>query len=183
MTLASFGLSISMPAAGTLPPDEEAPPIIVIPNVRIPVEGVITGGQPTPEMLKSASGYGYSTIVDLRGEGEDRGFDERALVESLGMRYVSIPISGASDLTEEHARELDEALNSSGTDGGLIMVHCGSGSRVGALFALKAHYVDGVSPEEAIDFGVEAGMTTLSGAVRAELGLAPEVGEASATEP
>ncbi|MBZ0112747.1 MAG: hypothetical protein K8J08_09810 [Thermoanaerobaculia bacterium] len=182
--MASLILPSTLSAQGALSvqgaarPDEGVPAIIVIPNVRIPSEGVITGGQPTPEALKSAAEHGYTTIVDLRGEGEDRGFDERALVESLGMRYVAIPISGASDLSEESARELAAALPSDGSGEGMIMVHCASGNRVGALFALKAHYVDGTPAEDALELGFDAGMTGLSDAIRDQLGLPAEAADA-----
>ena len=42
---------------------------------------------------------------------------------------------------------------------------------VGGLFALKAHYVDGESPEKAIEIGKSAGMTRIEPQVRAVLGL------------
>ena len=41
------------------------------------------------------------------------------------------------------------------------MVHCASGNRVGAMLALKAAWIDGASPEEALQLGVDAGLTRL----------------------
>ena len=50
-------------------------------------------------------------------------------------------------------------------------MHCASGNRVGGLFALKAFYVDGKTPEEALEIGRSAGMTRTEAVVRQELGL------------
>jgi len=86
----------------------------------------------------------------------------------LGMTYVSIPIAGAADISEENARRLAEVLDV-GADP--VVVHCASGNRVGALFALKAYYVDGKTPEEALALGKAAGVTRLEPVVRQTLGL------------
>ena len=136
----------------------EGDAIIVIPNVRRPAEGLIVGGQPTFAALGEAARYGYSTIIDLRGVDEDRGFDEATLVEELGMKYVPIPIAGESDFSESNANALEKALAAAEQSDGLVMIHCASGNRVGSLFALRAFFVDGATVEEALSIGVEAGM-------------------------
>ena len=82
------------------------------------------------------------------------------------MTFVSIPITSADDLTEESAQSLSEAL--AATEGPAV-VHCASGNRVGALFALKAFYVDDMSAEEAVAFGKESGMTRLGSVIEEKL--------------
>jgi protein tyrosine phosphatase (PTP) superfamily phosphohydrolase (DUF442 family) len=41
---------------------------------------------------------------------------------------------------------------------GPVLVHCGSGNRVGALLALRAS-INGASDEEALELGRQAGLT------------------------
>jgi hypothetical protein len=57
------------------------------------------------------------------------------------------------------------------------MVHCASGNRVGALLALRANRLEGASPEDALELGLDAGLTRLEPAVREALGLSEEAAE------
>jgi uncharacterized protein (TIGR01244 family) len=132
-----------------------------------PGEALLVGGQPTPAQLEKARDLGYKTVINLRG-AEEEGNTDPAQVESLGMSYIAIPIKGAADMTEEKARALAEALETAESP---VMLHCASGNRVGGLLAMKAYYVDGSSPEEALRVGKAAGMTRLEPAVREKLGL------------
>ena len=84
------------------------------------------------------------------------------------MTYVSLPIQGSADLTEEKARAFAAALDAAESP---VLVHCSSGNRVGGLFAMKAHYVDGLSPREALEVGKQAGVTRAEATVRERLGL------------
>ena len=45
------------------------------------------------------------------------------------------------------------------------VLYCGSSNRVGALLALKAYWLDGADPEDALELGRAAGMTRLEGRV------------------
>ena len=78
------------------------------------------------------------------------------------MDYVALPIRGAEGLTEDNARAFSTALEAAERP---LLVHCASGNRVGALFALKAFYVDGVDPDEAMAIGESTGLTRLSKAL------------------
>ena len=46
-------------------------------------------------------------------------------------------------------------------------MHCASGNRVGAFFALKAFKYDGKSADESLKIGKAAGLTSLEGKVKA----------------
>lgn len=139
----------------------------LLPKGKAPVEGILVGGQPSPEQFETLAKLGYGTIVNLRTPGE-KGNTDPALIESLGMRYVTIPIGGAETLTEQNARKLAEVLDDSE---GPVVIHCASSNRVGGLLALKAFYVDGKSPEEALALGREAGMSRTEPLIRQALGL------------
>lgn len=133
--------------------------------------GVLSGqqhvstGQPDEETLTIARDAGFVAVIDLRGEEEERGIDEAAAVEALGLQYVSLPVSGADDVTFENAAELDRLL---GQFDGPVLLHCASGNRVGALVALRASAA-GASADDAIAAGKAAGLTRLEPAVTERL--------------
>jgi len=130
-------------------------------------DDLLVGGQPTKEQLDRLAELGYTTIVNLRRQDEEGNLD-LATIEESGLDYVHIPVAGAEDLDEEHARSLSEAIAAAE---GKVVVHCGSGNRVGALFAISAFYVDGAAPDDALRTGRDRGMTSLEPAVREILGL------------
>ncbi len=141
-------------------------------NGRTPFQGesILVGGQPTPRQLERANEFGYRTVINLRQPDEKDNTDPQR-VQDLGMTYVSIPINGPADMTEEKARVLAGALEAAESP---VIVHCASGNRVGGLFAMRAFYIDGMSPEEALAVGKAAGLTRLEPEVRKALGLSAD---------
>lgn len=119
---------------------------------------LITGSQPSQTDLEKLKAAGVTTVINLRGSGEDAGFDEAAAAKALGLRYISIPIAGAADITADNAAKLDAAMRNSD---GKMLVHCASSNRVGALLALRAAAA-GQSVEEAMAFARSAGLTSTS---------------------
>lgn len=136
---------------------------VAIPHAAQPLPQVLTGGQPNAAQLAQAKQAGYRTVISLLPEAENR--DEASQVEALGMRFVSIPIAGAPDITLDNARKLSDAMRA--PDALPLILHCASGNRAGALLALKLHAVDGLPADEALAIGTRGGMTTLRPAVEA----------------
>ena len=127
---------------------------------------IAVAGQPSTENFSEIAEAGYSIIVDMRGENENRGMeDEAAVVESLGMRYVPFPLVGGEAISWENAAKLDELLESAD---GPVLMHCGSGNRVAALLALRASQ-NGATDEEALEAGFASGLTSLEPLVRHRL--------------
>ena len=143
-------------------------PASLVRNGMMPLEGVLTGGQPTDEQLAALRDAGYKTIINLRQPDERGTRGEAEKVAELGMTYVALPVAGAEDLNEENAVALAAALETAERP---VLLHCGSGNRVGALLAMKAFLVDGASADEALDLGLAGGVTRLEPAVREKLGL------------
>ncbi len=135
----------------------------------VPVVGITSAGQPSAEALAVFRDSGYTAVIDLRGPDEDRGFDEQAAVESLGMRYIALPISGRDAISYDSARQLDRLIEA---QEGPVLVHCGSANRVGALLALSAS-MDGADDEAALAAGKEGGLTKLETVVRERLAEGP----------
>lgn len=128
-----------------------------------------TGGQPDAVQLQAAADAGIEAVIDLRPRQETPDFDQRHLVRELDMDYHYRPIRGATDLTRDSVQWLDERLAE--TEGRNTLLHCSSGNRVGAMMALRAHWLYDASPEEALDIGREAGLTGLEDDVRRLMGM------------
>lgn len=134
--------------------------VIRVGNV-VPVNGVTTAGQPDAAALSIFAEQGYKTVIDIRTEPEERGMDEAAVINDLGMEYVLFPIDKAEHINFDSARELGRLIEEAE---GPVLVHCGSANRVGALFALRKSLA-GADDEVALEYGREAGMTRLEGKV------------------
>lgn len=129
-------------------------------DIRRPLPGVFAAGQPSPTELASLAAEGVRTIINLRAPNEQVEFDEAREAKSLGLRYVSIPISGPDDVSAQTAarfsRELEEAQRA-----GDVLVHCASANRVGAMLALDQVLSRDKPVADALDVGRAAGLTTL----------------------
>ncbi|NIL93530.1 MAG: hypothetical protein GTO71_03585 [Woeseiaceae bacterium] len=129
----------------------------------VPVDGITSAGQPNEAALKVFADSGYAVVIDMRGADEDRGMEDfQGAVEATGMEYVAFPVVGKEAINFDTARQLDELLR--GVDGP-VLLHCGSGNRVGAVLALRESLA-GADDESAIQFGKDAGLTRLEPVVR-----------------
>lgn len=152
----------TQPAATAEPAAADVRPAaapIEIPNARLTLDGVLTGGQPTPEQIAEAAAAGYRTIVNTRSSAEDGYEWEEEQVTAAGMRYVLIDTPGAAGLTRENVQTLADVM--ADDDAYPMMIHCASGNRVGALLALKSAWIDGASADEALQVGLDSGLTRL----------------------
>ena len=138
--------------------------LVVAHGSVVPSGGMTSSGQPDEAALRVFAGSGYAAVIDLRTAAEDRGIDEKAVVEDLGMSYVSLPV-GPDDITFDKAAALDELLASYDDP---VLVHCRSGGRVGALLALRAS-ANGADDDAAIRAGRAGGLTTRSESVVREV--------------
>lgn len=135
-----------------------------LPNARQPLPNLLTGGKPTPAVLRAAQAAGYRLVVSLLPTGTAA---EEVAVRDLEMEFISIPIAGPAGLTEDNARRLAELLRDRGQRP--MVLHCASGNRAGALLALAAYYGLGYDRQAAIELGVAAGLTGLRAEVESRL--------------
>ncbi|MBT4738976.1 MAG: hypothetical protein HOH20_10270 [Rhodospirillaceae bacterium] len=136
-------------------------------NPKVVDRHVVSGGQPSITDLAALKQKGFGTVISLRTEGEDPGYDEAAEAEALGLTYINIPVGVETGLDLETAQLLRSTIAQSKAP---ALVHCGSGNRVGALYAIGAFEIDGKSLEEALAIGRDAGLTRLEPKVREILG-------------
>lgn len=138
-----------------------------IPHKIQPQPDLLIGGQPEPEHLKQAHRAGVGTVINLRSE--DRFDDGKpiALLRDPEMLYIQIPVAEAEDLNRDSVAAFDRALTAQGDDA--LLVHCASGNRVGAMYALRAAWIQGADQEEALAVGREHGLAGLEETVREKL--------------
>ncbi len=150
--------------------------IDAIPGLHAPRTDLLTSGQPGQGDWAALAAQGVTAIVNLRTDAEMAGRDERAEVLAAGMAYHHLPIASADALTSDNAAQLRALL--AGTDG-TVLVHCASGNRAGALLAVGAVDAGEMTPQQALEFGRSAGLTSprFEAQVRPRLGLPDEGGE------
>lgn len=89
------------------------------------------GGQPKEEDYKALAALGIKTVIDLT---EDPKEYEKPTVESLGMKYINIPMIAKKYPTEEATKTFLKIANDPET--GKFYVHCAGGRhRTGAMGA------------------------------------------------
>jgi uncharacterized protein (TIGR01244 family) len=167
MHVARLVVALVTVAAGTPAQPPQTVEAGSIPNYRRLHSGLATAGQPAPEALAKLGDMGFRTVVNLRTQSEGAA-DERAVVESQGLRYVWVPITPDSfSLADVEAVEKVLRDPSSGP----VLLHCASSNRVGAVWAaIQAR--EGKPLDDALAAGREAGLRSpqLEAAVRRVLG-------------
>ena len=112
---------------------------------------VISFGQPNQSEVDAFVEDGVTLVVDLRGPNENRGYDEQSYLNSINTAYYSLPVIDEGDINFDNARLLQTLINDAD---GKVLVHCGSGNRVGALMSLIGS-LEGMDKQEAIEFGIQ----------------------------
>lgn len=122
-------------------------------------ERVVGGGPPSAETIAEMKSLGYSTIINMRTSGEAGVAEEAELAAAAGLHYVHIPISG-STTNLRNALALSQALESA--PDGKVLLHCGSGNRVGAMWGLKEAIENGLDADTASEVARRSGMRSAS---------------------
>ena len=86
-------LILAMLAAGGELPATMDP--AAIPNYQLLRPGLAVAGKPSALALAKLKEQGFKTVIDLRSENEGLA-EEKASVESQGLRYVSVPMTAQS---------------------------------------------------------------------------------------
>ncbi len=104
---------------------------------------VYRSAQPSPNHLRKWAGrYGIKTVINLRGSSEKEIEQEQSTADELGVKLVSIHLSGKRLATTSELTELIDALESAETS---VLLHCKSGvDRTGTASALAAMVIGNV---------------------------------------
>jgi uncharacterized protein (TIGR01244 family) len=163
-SIATGLMALMLSAALLAGPDETTADWPEIEGAKTPAANRMISGQPSPAELVRIRESGVTHVVNARDIGEFEAWDQAELIETLGMTYHRVPIGDTDDLDLEAVRSFDRILSDIGDERALL--HCASGNRIGALFALRAAWLQGRNTEEAIDIGQAHGLTGLSSTVR-----------------
>lgn len=124
-------------------------------NAAEPVEGWITGGQPSEQQLKAFKAAGGEVVVDNRDPMEPRPFDEPAVVRAADLEYVNLPIvEGAA--TADTMKRMHEVLRR--LEGRKALVHCNSGNRTSAGLIPYLMIDKSMEEEAAVDVAMRGGL-------------------------
>jgi len=107
-----------------------------------------TSGQPTEDELRAVAREGFEVVINLALHDDPRYSlrDETGLVQSLGIRYVHIPIQFAAP-TEADLDAFFAAMEQH--RGRKILVHCAANKRVTAFLGLYRVIRQGWREEDA----------------------------------
>jgi uncharacterized protein (TIGR01244 family) len=116
-------------------------------------DNMFIGGQPTERALRELRASGVTVVVNLRMPQEmERSvrFDEEALVKSLGMTYVHIPMRGTTEAPYSPAAvtTFAEAMQKAT---GKVLLHCTVAWRASHLWAAYLIREKGVPENEALE--------------------------------
>jgi len=115
------------------------------------------GGWPTEAGLRAMSAKGVKLVVTLKTPEqieEARGYDPRKVAADLGINLVVIPVSPGSF----SAADVEAFAAAYDASNGPVLIHCGSSSTVGGMWAGYLALKRGYSPEKALDAGRAAGL-------------------------
>jgi len=106
-----------------------------IPNAGKITDILYRGAQPREVGFSELKLLGITTIVDLRGEDREKIVWERKHAESLGMRFINIPVSGWAPPTDEQVVQFLSLFRDN--PGQKIFLHCRFGDdRTGVFTAV-----------------------------------------------
>jgi protein tyrosine/serine phosphatase len=115
------------------------------------------GGVPSNVGLEELSAMHVSMIIDLREPGEGTEFEKRA-VQTLGMKYVNLPLRPFSAPSQE---QMDQVLSLLlHNDSEKIFLHCRRGKdRTGTVVACYRMQHDGWDKRTALAEAIKHGMS------------------------
>ncbi len=110
-------------------------------------QGVFLASQPAEADFEQAKKGGVKTVINLRHIQEQKGFDEKAKVESLGLAYQNPAWNGPDELTDAKFAEVEKLLETARRP---ILLHCASANRVGAHWIVYRVKTGGLSVDDAV---------------------------------
>ena len=100
-------------------------------------DDVFISGQPTEQAFRDLAAQGVKTVVNLRTPPEMATrvpFDEKALVEKLGMKYVYLPMRGNGEYpySPDDLKDFGKAMKETN---GKLLLHCTVAWRASHMWA------------------------------------------------
>ena len=136
-----------------------------LPNFITVNEQILRGGQPTDDGFHKLAERGVKTVIDLRWTDEHDIPREKQVVETAGMRFISVPMHGLSAPTLEQVSKVLSVLEDSAS--WPVFVHCRRGSdRTGTVLACYRIAHDHWQNQKALDEAKTYGLSSFERAMR-----------------
>lgn len=140
--------------AGEVPVNLDTEKMTEVPNAVLLEENLVSGGAPSARGLGQAAEQGIRTVVDVRSPKE--GTQEmKDYADAIGVKYVNIPVT-VDSLSEAQAKELGKVLQDPAS--GPVLLHCASGQRATAVWALYRNQEEGVPAAQALADAEQKGL-------------------------
>lgn len=144
IVLVFLAVSLAIPAIAQ-PGHSVALSTIRVANFGNISPGIYRGAQPKEEDFRDLAGLGIKTVIDLQKWGDD---DEQAIVESLGMRFVRIPMTTHVPPTLDQIEQFLDLVNDAASQP--VYVHCAGGRhRTGVMTAVYRMTEEGWTADQA----------------------------------
>jgi uncharacterized protein (TIGR01244 family) len=120
---------------------------------------IACAGAMTPDGVAEVKKLGYASIINLRQPTEN-GANVEAEAEAAktaGLRYVHLPLNGASPDPAVVDRFLEAIVLPENQP---ALVHCATGNRAAALWMIKRMVVDGWDADRASEEAATLGLTS-----------------------
>jgi uncharacterized protein (TIGR01244 family) len=135
---------------------------------------VSISGQPTADMVREMADRGFTLLINCRTPSETRklDFNEASLSQSVGMKYVELPLGGSSGYDPTDVERLEAVLKEHAAhaetpaSGPKVYMHCAGGGRSATLWAAYLVKTRGLTPADAVERLRTAGMLTDTGLER-----------------
>ncbi len=150
-TLAAALILLALPVSA----QATEPPGFGIPNAIQVEDGLLIAGQPTAKQLKAAGKAGYKTVIDLRPQTEDRGFDEEKAARKAKLEYANIGVNPET-LDAPTIKYFMTVLSNAERP---ALIHCSSGNRAAGLYYAWLVLENGMPEEQAMARAQAAGLT------------------------
>ncbi len=117
---------------------------------------IVAQGQPTLEQIQAFAADGGTTVINLRPADAMASvpYDQQAFTERAGMRYISIPATPDTITTAQ----VDAFAKAMESVRGPVLLHCGTGSTAGTLWAAYLEQYQNQPKSAAIARGKAVGM-------------------------
>ena len=127
-------------------------------NTKTLAKKIFFAGQPAESDFKQIAEWGVQTVVNFRSkpEMEHLPFNEKKVVEALGMKYIHIPI-GRERLEDPVLDKIVQTIAKGQEKDKKLMLHCASAVRVGFAWSLYLG-AEGKDIESALAEGRKAGL-------------------------
>ncbi len=124
-------------------------------EVLVETDNLLISGQPDSASFEKLKQQGVTTIINLRTarEMDNRNlvpFDEKEVVENLGMNYIHIPLGGPDNPYTKQV--LNTFADSLANAKGKVLLHCTVAGRASHMFAAYLIEYKGFSPQKAIEY-------------------------------